>query len=138
MILSPDIRADFLAIHRIYGEFKGREKELIHGSIAPVIVSIKRRIRNTLKEQGRTRTENEYDWHYNYYCDSRWCKIVYDGLPDDETEVEEYKRDTWWHWYNPYNDGIDCTGVWFTRSIYVFPLTKLNKTIVYHFQDCDV
>lgn len=78
-------------------------------------------------------------WNYvgpDYY-DRRYAKEVYDHVFTPEEE-KEYVTDNWCNWYNPYNDGRDCTGVWFTSYIYVFPMKAIGKTIVYHFQSCDV
>lgn len=138
MELSKDLRADFRMIHLFYTEFevsgiKVSKSELDQNNF---LIKVKQKIRNTLKEQERAKERNIYHWHYPRY-DSRWCKIVYDNLPSED-EIKEYINEEWQSWYNPFEDGRDCTGVWFTVSIYVFPIKKENKTIVYHFQECDV
>ena len=69
--------------------------------------------------------------------DSRYMREEFDDVWTEE-DIKEYKEEEWCHWYNPYGDGRDCTGVWFTTSIFVFPLSQCGKTIVYHFQACDV
>ena len=53
-----------------------------------------------------------------------------------DEEKKEYIDEMWEHWYNPWNDGRDCTGVWFTRRIAIFDVP--NGTWVYHFRACDV
>lgn len=132
MELSANIKHDFRILHMLYAE--ANKKDLDANT---TIQAIKKRIRNTLSVEAEYKEINPR-WHYNETCDYRWCKIVYNGLPDDETEIKEYKEDMWQHWYNPYEDGRDCTGVWFTTGIDVFPIKTENKTIVFHFQACDI
>lgn len=95
-----------------------------------------RMARLKLREQYRAEEYNrsEFNWHYNDY-DSRWGKVVYEGEWGDE-EIAEYIDDEWVHYYNPYDDGRDCTGVWFTSWIKVF--TVDGKTIIYQLQSCDL
>lgn len=73
-------------------------------------------------------------WHYTDY-DRRWSKttVDYEMTP---SERSDYVTDNWEHWYNPYEDGRDCTGVWFTTSIRIKVIN--GKTFIYHFQDCDI
>lgn len=90
-------------------------------------------IRNYNREKERCK-KNHPDWHYTDY-DRRYCKEVLDHeLTEDEWA--EYQYDNWQHWYNPYDDGRDCTGVWFHTRMKRFILP--GKTIIYHFQGCDV
>ena len=68
--------------------------------------------------------------------DSSVEKKFLEGVHFTEEEREEYIDDMWEHWYNPWNDGRDCTGVWFTSRIATFDVP--NGTWVYHFRACDV
>jgi len=140
------LRTDYAMLHEIidFHKERGDSKQAIENNT--FVRDLKKRIReHHIREQEYA--ENEPQWHYRDY-DSRWCKIVYDSLPEEwydaelnltrEEAIKEYREDEWWHWYNPYNDGRDCTGVWFTFNIYVFPIPEEHKTIVYHSQSCDV
>lgn len=133
MMLSRDIREDYsivLAIKEFYKE-NGKTKQEADKSVKHIV----KRIRDTYKIMEEYRSNWDCmradDW------DRRYKKEVYDWVFTDE-DKEEYKEENWEHWYNPYNDGRDCTGVWFTSYISIFPLPKVGKTIVYHFQCCDV
>lgn len=133
MMLSRDIREDYsivLAIKEFYKE-NGKTKQEADKAVKHIV----KRIRDTYKIMEEYRNDwdvmNPDDW------DRRYKKEVYDWVFTDE-DKEEYKEENWEHWYNPYNDGRDCTGVWFTSYISIFPLPKVGKTIVYHFQSCDV
>lgn len=102
----------------------------------------KERIRSRHKLSECHSDPNEYpQWRTLYgkpdEYDRRFCKYV---IPRAMTpkEIEKYIEDTWEHWYNPYDDGRDCTGVWFTSGISCFPIPACNKTIIYHWQNCDV
>ena len=121
-----ELREEFLMIHRAY---KVLDKDIAD----KCVMHEKKYIRNTFKES----EENPYKWRYRDY-DSRWCKIEYEYEPMTETDIKDYIKSEWCDWYNPYNDGRDCTGVWFTHRINVFVLPKANKILVYHFQWCDV
>jgi len=143
MIMSGNLRTDYIVLHRLTESYKemGITKEVMLALAKP----IKERIRNTIHEQLRSVEEGHVEWHYNIYDDQRWCKFIYDQLPEEwqddmtrEEAIEEYKKWEWHHWYNPWDDGRDCTGVWFTNWIAVFPIPELHKTIVYHSQSCDV
>lgn len=142
-MFSGNLREDYRVLHELEKEHRelGRTEQEI--AMRAIVKSIKERIRNTIREQ-LEEEENSDTWHYTDY-DSRWCKTVFTTLPEEwyddmsrEEAIKAYKEDVWWHWYNPYNDGRDCTGVWFTSFIYVCPIPALGRTIVYHMQDCDV
>lgn len=60
--------------------------------------------------------------------------IIPEKLTDEE--CKEIREGLWEHWYNPYNDGRDCTGVWFTSSISFYRCE--GKTIIHHTKHCDV
>lgn len=138
------IRKDYAILHELEEIWlsEGKTKQEVENR--PIIRDLKWRIRNYQHEYAR-RLEEDVNWRYAEY-DSRWCKIVYESLPEEwydikmtrEEAIKAYKEDEWWHRHNPYNDGRDCTGVWFTFFIKVFPIPELNKTIVYHYQSCDV
>lgn len=78
-------------------------------------------------------------WRVRYpddgYYDSRYVKYKLPFIMSEE-EKKEFIEDEWCHWYNPYNDGRDCTGVWFTNRIKLIDCG--NETIVIHVQNCDV
>lgn len=75
-----------------------------------------------------------YKEEFNSYdCVTFRCVIPV-KLTDEE--CEEIREDLWEHWYNPYNDGRDCTGVWFTSSISFYRCE--GKTIIHHTKHCDV
>ena len=96
------------------------------------------RIRELNKEYDRYLEEAEWRIPFGYSEDSWDSRAMLYREDYVVTDKEKYIEDTWQHWYNPYNDGRDCTGVWFTSYISVFPLPKLGKTIVYHVQNMDV
>lgn len=141
MILSGNLRKDWAMLNDLNKELeKLTEQKVV---MEHIIKSLKVTIRNTLREKARHQ-EEAVKWHYSDY-DSRWCKFVHNELPEEwyddmtrEEAIAEYIEDEWQHWYNPYNDGRDCTGVWFTSFIKVFPIPAEHKTIVYHWQSCDV
>lgn len=60
-------------------------------------------------------------------------KYVYDRVFDDE-DIREYHEDYEVHNCTPY----DCSGIWITSWISIFPLPMANKTIVYHCKTLDV
>lgn len=133
MMLSRDIREDYLvakAIREFYKEH-GKTKREADEAVKCIV----KRIRDTYKIMEEHRSS--WDVMHPDDWDRRYKKEVYDWVFTDE-DKEEYKEENWEHWYNPYGDGRDCTGVWFTSYILIFPLPKVGKTIVYHFQNCDV
>lgn len=138
MLFSGNLRRDYELLHELekHHEEMGRDQwEICNRTI---VKQLKEGIRNTHRERERWEKEEEYKWKsYRDYWDEMYCRIEYDGIPTEE-EIKEYIEEEWCHWYNPYEDGRDCTGVWFTSSIRVFPIPALNKTIVYHFKSCDV
>ena len=138
MLMSGNLRKDYRVLHELEKYYKEMNEDDQKIAMGRVVKELKEGIRNTLREREKYEREDPYKWKsYKEYWDSRYCKIVYDGVFTSE-DITEYKREEWQHWYNPYGDGRDCTGVWFTSSIHVFPIPAINKTVVYHFQDCDV
>ena len=138
MLMSGDLRRDFEILYTLEKEHKemGRSDQEI--AMRRVVKQLKEGIRNTLRAKEKYDREYPYKWRvYKDYWDSRYCKIVYDEVFTEE-EVKEYIEEEQQHWYNPWDDGRDCTGVWFTSGIYVFPIPAIGKTIVYHMQNCDV
>lgn len=144
MLFSGNLRRDYELLHMLEEEHKklGRSKQEICDR--RVIKQLKEGIRNTYRDWVSNKDE-EVIWHYDIEGDGRWCKFIYESLPEEwqddmtrEEAIKEYKEDEWWHWYNPWDDGRDCTGVWFTNYICVFPIPELHRTIVYHSQSCDV
>lgn len=81
----------------------------------------------------------EDNWRCRYpddgYGDTRYVKYKLPYILSPE-EKEEFIKEQWCHWYNPWNDGRDCTGVWFTS--YIKLIDAGNETIVIHVQNCDV
>lgn len=152
MLFSGNLRRDYELLHMLEKEHKENGKSDFEIAMRPMVKQLKEGIRNTHRERERWEKEEEYKWKsYRDYWDERYCKTVYAGLPEDwyteedevsspsrEEAIKQFIEDEWCHWYNPYGDGRDCTGVWFTSSIYVFPIPALNITIVYHIQSCDV
>lgn len=67
--------------------------------------------------------------------DRRYCVYIIEGHMND-AEKEAYKESNWVHWYNPYDDGRDCTGIWFTS--YIKLVDCGSNTAVIHWQNCDV
>lgn len=133
MLMSGNLRKDYAILHELENdtELDAKLKEFM-------MKELKIGIRNYYRVRAQQEEENIYKWKsHNDEWDSRYCRIEYEGVPTEE-EIKEYIEDEWWHWYNPYGDGRDCTGVWFTTHIYVFPIPALDKTIVYHFQAMDV
>lgn len=88
--------------------------------------------RNRYRES--VRYADKYRWHYTDY-DRAYAKLVIPYEMTDD-EIKEFTCEEWMHWYNPYDDGRDCTGVWFTSGIRCFRCD--GKTIIYHFKSCDV
>lgn len=129
------VRDEYLIIRKLQEEIEQKKKEI--KICEALIKSSKDAIRNTYKEEEYCR-KNYIQWQsYADDWDRRYCKEEYDWEFTEE-EVKEYIEENWEHWYNPWGDGRDCTGVWFTSHISVFPIKGMNKTIVYHFQNCDV
>lgn len=88
------------------------------------------RKRNRAKEAA----DDGWRWIYTDY-DASIGKLVIDRVLSDE-EWDELREHTWVNWYNPYDDGRDCTGIWFTAWMRRF--TVAGKTIIYHRMACDV
>jgi len=133
MMLSRDIREDYLVAKAIreFCKEHGKTKREADEAVKHIV----KRIRDTYKIMEEHR--NAWDVMSPEDWDRRYKKEVYDWVFTDE-DKEGHKEENWEHFYNPYNDGRDCTGVWFTSYISIFPLPKAGKTIVYHFQSCDV
>lgn len=132
MLFSGNLRKDWELLHKLESKENCEKWEEL------LKAELKTGIRNLLRARNRCEEETIYKWQsYCGHWDSRYCRIEYEGIPTEE-EIKEYIEEEWQHWYNPYNDGRDCTGVWFTSFIYVFPIPALNKTIVYHMQNMDV
>lgn len=53
-------------------------------------------------------------------------------------DVQEFIKDNETPWYNPYEDGRDCTGVWFTTHMRVVPIPGTGTTLVIEHQSVDV
>lgn len=103
-----------------------------------IIQNHKKDIRFWRKLKEKRDREPKWRCHYNDDgYDRRFRKEVFDGVWNKE-DCDEYRKENWEEWYNPWEDGRDCTGVWFTTRIAIFPIKATNKTIVYHFQSCDV
>ncbi len=68
--------------------------------------------------------KEEFNW-----IDIKTLRCVVPVKLTDE-ECEEIREGLWQHWYNPYDDGRDCTGVWFTSSISFYRCT--DRTIIQH------
>ena len=130
------MRQEYSWIKLMEQEIERKKKEI--AVCEALIKSSKAAIRNTYKlEEQRA---NEPHWE-SYNTESGWDSRhkweVYDFIFTEEDE-KEYREEEWWHWYNPYGDGRDCTGVWFTNYISIFRIPEQNKTIVYHSQSMDV
>ena len=134
MMLSRDIKTDYEIVCCIRETYKenGKTKREADEAVKHII----KRIRNTRKVY-EERDNDSWDCMRAEDWDRRYKKEVYDWVFTEE-DKKEYKEENWERWYNPYNDGRDCTGVWFTSYISIFPLPKVGKTIVYDFQCCDV
>lgn len=108
-------------------EFPDKDAKLVDSLIHAEKIGLRNAYR--LKEKNR----DKWDWHGDW--DSRWGKVV---IPFEMTkeEEEEFRENNTVRWHNPYDDGRDCTGVWFTNYISFFRVN--GKTIIYHFMSCDV
>lgn len=106
-------------------------------SDSKVIQRIKREIRDYYKQQDiLIKRDIEYGkWIYNDF-DSRRKSFTADVTYSAE-DCEEIKKELWQNGIY-YNDGRDCTGLWFTTDIKVFPLKQCGKTIIYLFEKCDI
>lgn len=71
------------------------------------------------------------------YDEGVYCMYELPGVMTEE-EQEEYVAENWEHFYDPYGDGRDCTGAWFTTSLRCIPVPEANKTIVIHRKHCDI
>lgn len=71
---------------------------------------------------------------YNNSCDSFTEKCVIPEKLNEEEKKELYEQ-IYERFYDPYCDGRDCTGVWFTGWIKI--LTTTEKTFIYHHKVCD-
>lgn len=134
MIVSENVRTDYkiiLEVKEILTSLEKSKKE-IDEACKPII----KRIRNFYKLEEENKPKFPWKSVSLEDYDKMYCKQVYNTVFTKE-EIKEFIEKEWCHWYNPYKDGRDCTGTWFTSFIYVFPLPKVGKTIVYHFQNCD-
>ena len=137
MLFSGNLRGDYKLLHKLEEDLK-TDGKLCAIFDQRMIRELKAGIRNVYRERARYDAEEVYKWKsYRGNWDSRYCRIEYEGIFTEE-EIKEYVDEEWQHWYNPYGDGRDCTGVWFTSFIYVFPIPACNKTVVYHIQNMDV
>ena len=50
-------------------------------------------------------------------------------------EANELEKALFEPFYNPYDDGRDCSGVWFSTSVRAYRCA--NKTIIFHTKHCD-
>lgn len=117
------------------GMFEGIPVHNVNVEILKELVKEKtKKVRQYRDMLNPDRPEDDWKSHGEDY-DRRYSKKV---LPYEMTteQAEQYREEEWWHWYNPYEDGRDCTGVWFTSAIKIFPVA--GKTFIYHFQNCDV
>lgn len=110
---------------------KKKEVELLEKKLAME----KRAYRDLLKVEEKYKSEWRTNIRDKTAYDRRMAKIVVDHEMNDE-EINEYKEEKWCYWYNPWNDGRDCTGVWFTVWIDFFRVN--GKTIIYHWQERDI
>lgn len=96
------------------------------------------RIRELNRAYDKYLSEPHWRLPFGYPEDCYDSRAIFYELPYVVEDKEEFIEENWEHWYNPWEDGRDCTGVWFTSYIKLFPIPKANKTIVYHVQNCDV
>lgn len=103
----------------------------------------KRRVRHLLRGEDPWGEEEPSPWQdvttaiYGWDNYDRSCeKAFFEGVHLAEQERKETIEELWEHWYNPWDDGRDCTGVWFTSRISIFDVP--NGTWIYHFKSCDV
>ncbi len=75
-----------------------------------------------------------YDTDYNDFDTATFKCEIPERLSDEE--CKDLKEELWEYFYNPHDDGRDCSGVWFTSWIKV--LRCSNKTVIYHRKSCDV
>lgn len=135
MLFSGDLRRDYQLLHMLEQDRSEMGKDPATGRMVKML---KEGIRNYHRYKAKRNEEEVYKWKtYRDNWDSVYCRIEYEGIPTQE-EINQYIEDEWQHWYNPYGDGRDCTGVMFTTRICVFPIPACNKTVVYHFQTMDV
>lgn len=138
MLFSGNLRRDYELLHMLEEDLRGAGKLDREIFDRKMVKQLKEGIRNYHRAKARYDAEEIYKWKsYRGNWDSRYCRIEYEGIPTEE-EIKEYIDEEWEHWYNPYDDGRDCTGVWFTSFIEVFPIPACNKTVVYHIQNMDV
>lgn len=71
---------------------------------------------------------------FDDYC-SRYRFYQVDCVVED---VQEFIEDNKTPWYNPWDDGRDCTGVWFTTHMHVVPIPGAGTTLVIEHQNVDV
>ena len=127
---TPKILNDLLVIRKMFIE-EGVDTSRIDDKIHQEKLGLR-----NLYRESEDHKRHDYEWHpIGDGFDSIYGKYVFDWEMDSE-EISELVEDEWCHWYNPYNDGRDCTGVWFTTSIRCLPIN--GKTFVYHFKSCDV
>ena len=53
-------------------------------------------------------------------------------------DIQEFIDENETPWYNPWGDGRDCTGVWFTTHMHVVPIPGAGITVVIEHQNVDV
>lgn len=141
MNLMREIRRQYELINEFNKSLEEIKKKLDGGLSEKIGLQI---ISDCKKEARRlNRLDDKYkaepDWRPcgESFDDGMYCMYELPGVLTEE-EQEEYCNENWCHWYNPYEDGRDCTGVWFTTSLRCIPIPEANKTIVIHKKNCDI
>lgn len=129
-----DLKEKYSLVNVCKNAIDSKRKEI--ESFERIMRGLKDAIRNTYRLAEEYDTDPKWrsrggDW------DRRYLREEYPFVFTDE-DCQKYKEENWQKWYNPWNDGRDCTGVWFTTGIRIFPLEKCNKTVIYHTQAMDV
>lgn len=134
--MRSDIKTEY-ALLKAYQRAYEQHIEQAH-ILEDTIIEKKRSIRRTQKRNAHDSLLDEEGWRYpnDGWYDSRYKKIKVPFLMTEE-EQQEYKDEEWERWYNPWGDGRDCTGVWFTRGI-DFIKTGENSMVIIHWQGCDI
>ena len=73
------------------------------------------------------------DEDYNSF--DRWTGRCEIPVKLSDEECKELREGMWEHYRDPYYDGRDCTGTWFTTSIKFYRAP--HKTIIMHEKHCD-
>lgn len=102
------------------------------GQLKDMLDNWKREIRYSYKKS--VKIECEPSWKYDDIGERRYVILHLNKM--SEEEKVHYREKNWEHWYNPWEDGRDCTGVWFTTSMKIMDVG--DKTYVVHWQACDI